>query len=59
MKSTIAMWFWMFNKNTAPLKMHYVYFAKSRKNNKVYVGYTSKVPKDRVEEHNAGSNKVE
>jgi predicted GIY-YIG superfamily endonuclease len=49
----------MFNKNTAPLKMHYVYFAKSRKNNKVYVGYTSKVPKDRVEEHNAGSNKVE
>ncbi|MEK7091309.1 MAG: GIY-YIG nuclease family protein [Patescibacteria group bacterium] len=36
--------------------MHYVYFLKSIKNNKVYVGFTSKNPTARLEEHNAGSN---
>jgi putative endonuclease len=36
--------------------MFYVYFAKSLKNNKVYVGYTEKLPDDRVHEHNHGSN---
>jgi len=37
--------------------MYYVYFAKSLKNRKVYVGYTSKEPFTRVSEHNHGSNK--
>jgi putative endonuclease len=37
--------------------MYSVYFAKSRKNGKVYVGYTEKDPKERVIEHNQGSNK--
>lgn len=37
--------------------MFYVYFAKSLKNGKVYVGYTSKEPSARVKEHNNGSNK--
>ena len=37
--------------------MYYVYFAKSLKNNKVYVGLTKKEPKIRVGEHNHGSNK--
>ncbi len=36
--------------------MYYVYFAKSLKNNKVYVGVTNKDPKIRVKEHNDGSN---
>lgn len=37
--------------------MYYIYFAKSQKNNKVYVGFTSKDPKVRIKEHNTGSNK--
>ncbi|MCJ7786806.1 GIY-YIG nuclease family protein [Patescibacteria group bacterium] len=37
--------------------MYFIYFAKSLKNNKIYVGFTSKDPKARVEEHNSGSNK--
>ncbi len=37
-------------------KMYYVYFAKSIKNNKTYVGFTSKEPLHRVDEHNKGSN---
>ncbi len=37
--------------------MYYVYFAKSIKNGKIYVGFTSKNPKVRVDEHNSGSNK--
>ncbi len=36
--------------------MFYVYFAKSLKNDKVYVGSTSKDPNIRVKEHNLGSN---
>lgn len=37
--------------------MFYVYFARSIKNKKVYVGCTSKEPDLRVKEHNSGSNK--
>jgi len=37
--------------------MFYVYFAKSLRNGKIYVGRTSKEPKVRVEEHNKGVNK--
>ena len=37
--------------------MYYVYFAKSLKNNKVYVGLTKKTPAIRIGEHNRGSNK--
>ena len=37
--------------------MNYVYFAKSKKNSKVYVGFTKKDPKTRIKEHNQGSNK--
>jgi putative endonuclease len=36
--------------------MYYIYFAKSLKNNKVYVGYTGKKPEERIKEHNQGSN---
>lgn len=36
--------------------IYYVYFAKSYKTNKVYVGSTSKSPKERVAEHNLGHN---
>lgn len=36
--------------------MYYVYFAKSLKNGKIYVGFTSKDPKIRVLEHNQSSN---
>lgn len=36
--------------------MHYVYFAESLRNGKVYVGYTIKTPTVRVSEHNRGSN---
>lgn len=36
---------------------YYVYFAKSLKNNKIYVGSTNKEPKERVKQHNNGSNK--
>lgn len=36
--------------------MYYVYFMKSLKNNKIYVGSTSKIPEKRVKEHNLGSN---
>ncbi|SRR5260221_14772900 len=39
------------------LNMYYIYFAKSLKNGKVYVGKTNKKPEDRVKEHNQGSNK--
>ncbi len=37
--------------------MNYVYFAKSLKNKKVYVGHTSKDPSLRIREHNQRSNK--
>ncbi len=36
--------------------MYYIYFAKSLKNNKIYVDLTGKNPKIRVAEHNQGSN---
>ncbi len=36
--------------------MFYVYFAKSLKNGKIYVGFTSKNPNSRVKEHNESSN---
>ena len=38
-------------------KMFYTYFAKSLKNNKIYVGVTEKPPQDRIIDHNSGSNK--
>jgi len=37
--------------------MFYVYFAKSLRNGKIYVGRTLKDPKVRVDEHNIGANK--
>jgi len=37
--------------------MHFVYFAKSDKNGKIYVGSTNKDPNIRVKEHNQSSNK--
>ena len=36
--------------------MYYVYFLESLKNKKIYVGYTSKDPTKRLEEHNQGCN---
>jgi len=36
--------------------MYFVYFAKSLRNQKVYVGFTGKEPVVRVDEHNKGSN---
>ena len=36
--------------------MHYVYFARSKSNKKVYVGSTGKDPNIRIKEHNSGSN---
>lgn len=36
--------------------MYYVYFARSSKNDKVYVGKTSENPSERIDEHNQGSN---
>ena len=42
---------------SAQKNMYYVYFLKSLKNNKIYVGFTSKQLKERLVEHNQGSNK--
>ena len=36
--------------------MFHVYFLKSKRNNKVYVGVTAKEPDARLQEHNFGSN---
>lgn len=36
--------------------MYYVYVLKSLKNNKKYIGSTSKSPKERLKEHNNGSD---
>lgn len=36
--------------------MYTVYFAQSLANNKIYVGFTGKLPEDRVKEHNSGKN---
>jgi len=38
------------------IKMYFVYFARSLKNNKIYVGSSGKEPKLRVKEHNQSSN---
>ena len=37
--------------------MYTVYVLKSLKNNKRYVGYTSKSAEERLKEHNSGCNK--
>jgi predicted GIY-YIG superfamily endonuclease len=36
--------------------MFFVYFAKSLKNGKIYVGKTTKDPHIRLKEHNTGTN---
>lgn len=36
--------------------MYYIYLAKSKKNNKVYIGYTSDLRK-RLKDHNFGRSK--
>jgi len=36
--------------------MYYIYLLKSLKNNKSYVGFTTKNPKVKLGEHNKGSN---
>ena len=36
--------------------MYFVYILKSKKNGKSYVGSTSKLPEQRLSEHNLGSN---
>ncbi|MFC1788115.1 GIY-YIG nuclease family protein [Patescibacteria group bacterium] len=36
--------------------MYFVYFLKSLTNGKVYCGYTEKIPEQRLNEHNIGSN---
>ena len=38
------------------MNIYYIYFLKSAKNGKVYVGKTSKDPKIRLNQHNLGSN---
>ncbi len=37
--------------------MHYVYVLRSIKNNKRYLGYTSKSVLTRLAEHNSGTNR--
>lgn len=44
-------------QSVANQTMFYVYFIKSLRNAKVYVGETSKPVNDRVKDHNSGSNK--
>jgi len=36
--------------------MHYIYFLKSTNNGKFYVGLTDNDPKERLKQHNYGSN---
>ena len=36
--------------------MYYIYIMKSERNGKRYAGSTSKLPLDRVKDHNNGSN---
>ena len=36
--------------------MYSVYVLKSKRNGKKYVGYTQKLPEQRLSEHNSGSN---
>ena len=35
--------------------IHSVYFLKSKKDGKYYIGYTSRNPNERLTEHNSGS----
>jgi putative endonuclease len=37
--------------------MFYIYFIKSKRNGKTYMGVTEKDPKDRLKEHNCACNK--
>lgn len=37
--------------------MHHVYILRSLRNNKTYIGFTSKSADKRLKEHNLGSNK--
>jgi putative endonuclease len=37
--------------------IYYIYFLKSQKNGKIYTGYTEKDPRERLKDHNYGSNK--
>jgi putative endonuclease len=37
--------------------MYFVYFLKSLRNNKVYVGSTGQLPEKRLHQHNIGLNK--
>ncbi|MSP38764.1 MAG: GIY-YIG nuclease family protein [Deltaproteobacteria bacterium] len=37
--------------------MFYVYVLRSLKNNKRYIGYTSKAPTDKLKEHNGGATR--
>jgi putative endonuclease len=37
--------------------MYYIYVLRSLRTGKRYVGYTSKLPEQRLQEHNSGSNK--
>lgn len=40
-----------------PDNMFYVYVLKSLRNNKRYIGFTGKLPEERLVDHNNGSNK--
>ncbi|MCB9747955.1 MAG: GIY-YIG nuclease family protein [Candidatus Omnitrophica bacterium] len=37
--------------------MYYVYILRSQKNGTKYVGFTGKLPEERLKDHNDGSNK--
>ena len=37
--------------------VYYVYVLRSLKNNKRYIGYTSKMPIDKLAEHNGGATR--
>ena len=41
-------------RNISIVKMFYIYFIQSQRNQKVYVGRTNEEPKIKVEEHNKG-----
>jgi putative endonuclease len=38
------------------MSLYFIYALRSKKNNKRYIGYTSKDVQHRLSEHNAGSN---
>jgi len=37
--------------------MYHVYFLQSKRNSRIYCGFTDRDPKVRLKEHNEGSNK--